>query len=210
MNEQTKRTETFAIQTMTKFIEFRWKWYSCAYIFRSLSLSLSHSLTRSHMYTHGLPVRVWALAFVVFISLVFVQDHFRCVREQTMNEPTMRQQQQHRAKNNYKRWRRKKNIILLCSTECVQVIVLMRHIVSLHSTWFIEIHSHVHTSIFHFFCTHSICIHSPSQAYSFFSSFFKQFTRYYFSFIISILFNFFFRLSYKKCVPYVCRVKSKQ
>lgn len=32
-------------------------------------------------------------SFVVFISLVFVQDHFRCVRKQTMKEPTMRQQQ---------------------------------------------------------------------------------------------------------------------
>lgn len=95
--------------------------------------------------------------------------------------------------------------ILLCSTECVQVIVLMRHIVSLHSVVFIEIHSHTHThpSILLFFCTlaHSHA-HTLFQAWSFASSPLLQITRCHFYSIFSFL-----TFHEKKCVPYVCRAK---
>lgn len=194
MNEQTKRADAFAIQTMTKFIEFRWKWYSCAHI--SLSPSLPRSL--ACVYTHGLST--------LAMSSCFCRLHFAgiCTRSFSMRarannerEPTMRQQQQHRAKNDYKRWRKKNYIILLCSTECVQVIVLMRHIVSLHSVVFIEIHSRTHIDF-------PFLLHTISNVL-FLSV--EQFTRYYFSFIISILFLFFNFSWRKKCVPYVCRVK---
>lgn len=98
-----KTAETFTIRTMTKFIEFRWKWYSCVHF------SLFQLFCRLH-----------------FTGI--------CTRSFSMRAWTNNERANNKTAAVLKTTIKDKKYCFVVPRNVFQVIVLMRHIVSLHCT----------------------------------------------------------------------------